>query len=121
MAPDNLADEIAAADASDSRVRRGLHRFRAYVEQRPYLRIVYRVTVALVGGATVLVGIALLVLPGPGWLIIFLGLGILSSEFAAVRPITHWIRTTVLRVWHWWLNRRAERRARKNGSAPERD
>lgn len=119
MAPDNLADEIAAADAHESRLRRELHRFRAYVEDRPYLRIVYRAIVALVGGATVLVGIALLVLPGPGWLMIFLGLGILGSEFAFVRPLTDWLRRTVLRIWHWWQTRRAERRARKNGTSPE--
>lgn len=35
----------------------------------------------MVGWLVVLVGIVLLPLPGPGWLVIFLGLGILAAEF----------------------------------------
>ena len=41
-----------------------------------------RVAVAVVGGALVLAGIAMIVLPGPGPLVIFLGLGVLATEFA---------------------------------------
>jgi uncharacterized protein (TIGR02611 family) len=41
-----------------------------------------RIAVAIAGGFLILVGIALLVLPGPGWLFIFLGLGVLATEFA---------------------------------------
>ena len=40
-----------------------------------------RVGVTIAGFAVLLAGIALLVLPGPGWLLIFLGLGILSTEY----------------------------------------
>ena len=40
-----------------------------------------RVGVTIAGFAVLLAGLALLVLPGPGWLLIFLGLGILSSEY----------------------------------------
>jgi tellurite resistance protein TerC len=40
----------------------------------------------IVGGFTLLViGIALLVLPGPGWLIIAAGLALLAAEFAWAR------------------------------------
>ncbi|MEC3976059.1 PGPGW domain-containing protein [Amycolatopsis sp. H20-H5] len=45
---------------------------------------VKRVTVAVTGGAVLLVGIALLVLPGPGLLLVLAGLLILSSEFPAL-------------------------------------
>ncbi len=42
-----------------------------------------RAPLVLVAGMTILVvGLALLVLPGPGWVIIFLGIAILASEFA---------------------------------------
>lgn len=41
-----------------------------------------RVVVGLGGGLVTLVGVVALVAPGPGWLIIFTGLGILASEFA---------------------------------------
>lgn len=40
-----------------------------------------RIAVTVVGGFLVIVGIALLVLPGPGLLVIILGLGILATEY----------------------------------------
>ena len=45
---------------------------------------VKRVTIAIVGGVVVLIGIALLVLPGPGLLLVLAGLLILASEFPAL-------------------------------------
>lgn len=51
--------------------------------------IVKRVFVGFVGGLITLIGVVALVAPGPGWLIIFTGLGILASEFAwAARVLT---------------------------------
>ena len=40
-----------------------------------------RIAVTAAGGFLMIVGIALLVLPGPGWLFIFLGLGVLATEY----------------------------------------
>ena len=48
-----------------------------------------RVIVGIVGGIVLLVGIALLVLPGPAFVVIPIGLGILSLEFAWPRI---WLR-----------------------------
>ena len=51
--------------------------------------VIKRVLVGFVGGLITLVGVVGLVAPGPGWLIIFTGLGILASEFAwAARVLT---------------------------------
>jgi len=51
--------------------------------------IVKRALVGFVGGLITLIGVVALVAPGPGWLIIFTGLGILASEFAwAARVLT---------------------------------
>jgi Putative transmembrane protein (PGPGW) len=47
-----------------------------------------RVTVGLVGGGLVAAGVALLVLPGPGLVVIGLGLGLLATEFAWARRLT---------------------------------
>ncbi len=44
--------------------------------------MVKRVIVGVLGGAITLIGVVALVAPGPGWLIVFTGLGILASEFA---------------------------------------
>jgi hypothetical protein len=46
-----------------------------------------KVIVAVIGGTVVLIGIALLVLPGPATIVIPIGLVILASEFAWARYI----------------------------------
>ena len=48
-----------------------------------------RIAVALVGGTVLAIGIALLVLPGPAFVVIPVGLAILGAEFAWAR---HWLR-----------------------------
>lgn len=53
--------------------------------QQPKLRGARKVVIALVGGTVVLVGIALIVLPGPAFLVIPLGLAILATEFLWAR------------------------------------
>ena len=40
-----------------------------------------RIAITIVGVVVLLVGLALLVLPGPGWLLIFVGLSILGTEY----------------------------------------
>lgn len=42
----------------------------------------WRIGVAILGGTITVLGAIFLITPGPGWLIIFAGLGILASEFA---------------------------------------
>ena len=44
-----------------------------------------RLVVGIVGGTVAILGIAMIVLPGPGMLVIPLGLGILAAEFAWAR------------------------------------
>lgn len=41
-----------------------------------------RIGVGVVGGIVLLIGILMIPYPGPGWLVVFLGLGILATEFA---------------------------------------
>jgi hypothetical protein len=47
--------------------------------------LVRRVIVAVIGGTVLLIGIALVVLPGPAFLVIPLGLAILATEFVWAR------------------------------------
>jgi uncharacterized protein (TIGR02611 family) len=44
--------------------------------------IIKRILVGIVGGLVTIIGVVALIAPGPGWLIIFAGLGILGTEFA---------------------------------------
>ena len=53
------------------------------------VKIVRRVIVSVVGVTVVLIGIALLVLPGPAFVVIPVGLAILATEYAWAR---RWLR-----------------------------
>ncbi|MGH8134970.1 MAG: PGPGW domain-containing protein [Steroidobacteraceae bacterium] len=48
-----------------------------------------RIVVAVIGGTVLLIGIAMVVLPGPAIIVVPLGLGILGLEFAFART---WLR-----------------------------
>ena len=47
----------------------------------PTLRVAKRIVVAVIGGTVTLFGIALIVLPGPAFIVIPIGLSILATEF----------------------------------------
>lgn len=74
----------------------------ALVERSPVLRHAYRVGVGVVGSAIVVVGVVLLPAPGPGWLIIFVGLGVLASEFTWAERLLALARHQV-GLWTAWL------------------
>ena len=57
-------------------------------------------TVAIIGGTFVLVGIALLVLPGPGIAFIIVGLAILATEFVWAETLLHKVKNGTSRAWH---------------------
>ena len=48
-------------------------------------RIAKRVAIGIVGGSVLVVGVLMIVLPGPAFVVIPVGLGILSLEFAWAR------------------------------------
>jgi tellurite resistance protein TerC len=53
-----------------------------------YLR---KLVIAIIGGTVLLIGVALIVLPGPAFIVIPVGLAILATEFA-------WARRAVTRA-----------------------
>ncbi len=54
-----------------------------------HLRVARRIVVAVVGGTVTLIGIALIVLPGPAFIVIPVGLAILATEFLWAK---RWLR-----------------------------
>ena len=54
-----------------------------------------RITVLVVGFSVLLIGIALIVLPGPAFVVVPIGLAILSVEFAWARRWLKKIRQTI--------------------------
>jgi len=70
-------------DPADPPVPDWLYRFRRRViGDSAYRRLMWRIVVTALGGAIVFGGLAMLVLPGPGWAVIFLGLAVLATEYA---------------------------------------
>jgi uncharacterized protein (TIGR02611 family) len=58
------------------------------------LRQARRISVAVIGFTAVLLGIVMFVTPGPGWLVVLLGLSILSAEFLWARRLMKRIKAT---------------------------
>lgn len=56
-----------------------------------------RIVIAVVGGTVVMIGIALIVLPGPAFIVIPAGLAILSLEFAWARHFLRKVREGISR------------------------
>jgi uncharacterized protein (TIGR02611 family) len=52
----------------------------------------------------IIAGIVMLAAPGPGWLVIFLGLAVLATEFAWAESLLQRTRRAV-GVWTSWLGR----------------
>ena len=101
--------EIAAAQRGDRPIRRLLRGIRRGIGRRPWLLRAYRIGVGVLGGAIAVGGLALVPLPGPGWLVVFLGLAILGTEFAWARRIARRLKLLLDRFWTWWRARRAAR------------
>jgi uncharacterized protein (TIGR02611 family) len=95
---------MSASDPPRGSLRRRAHSFRARVHRLPGGQTAWRAAIALIGLVLVLVGVALLPLPGPGWLIIFAGIGVWASEFAWARRLLHRARAFVTQ-WVLWVKR----------------
>ena len=105
--------EIADAERPDQPVRRMLRRARAWVSRYPRLEQAYRTAVAIVGGLLTAGGVLLIPLPGPGWLVVFLGLAVLGTEFRWAGRLAGWLKRRLDQFWTWWKARRARRAAQQ--------
>lgn len=65
-----------------------------------------RIIVLVVGGAFLVIGVAMLILPGPAIIFIPLGLAILATEFPWAK---RWLKTT-----REWIRRRFNKTGAKN-------
>jgi uncharacterized protein (TIGR02611 family) len=94
----------APSPPTQGRLSRSLGRTRARVRALPGGRLAWRVGITVLGLAVVAVGIVLLPLPGPGWLIIFGGLGLLASEYSWAARLLARARALV-NSWTQWALR----------------
>jgi len=76
--------------------------WRRRIRSNPAVYPVYRGVVIVLGLVISIVGLALVPLPGPGWLIVFAGIAILGSEFEPAQRLLDWARDR-LKDWSDWL------------------
>lgn len=81
---------------------RSYHRYREWVsKQHASVLVAHKAGVIVAGVVVILVGIILIPLPGPGWLIVFFGVSILGLEFPFFGRFTAWVRKKAHHVWAW--------------------
>lgn len=77
-------------------------RWRDGFRHRRTVDLTYRIVVGVVGSLVLAVGIVAIPYPGPGWAIVFLGLGILATEFEFAQRALKWARRRYDAVMDWF-------------------
>src|SRR3954447_880123 len=88
----------------------GVRPWRAWIKRHTLLNSAWRIAVFTAGVIVLLAGIAMLVLPGPGWAAIFVGFAILATEFAWAQSILASAKRTAHRAKEKALDPRTRRR-----------
>ncbi len=78
-------------------------RWRDALRRRRLANLVYRGVVGVVGLVVFAVGIIAIPYPGPGWAIVFVGLGILATEFDWAKRLLAFAqeRYNAVMAWFW--------------------
>jgi uncharacterized protein (TIGR02611 family) len=77
-------------------------RWRDTLHERPAANLTYRIVVGVVGVVVLALGILAIPYPGPGWAIVFIGLGILASEFEWAHRLLSYARKRYDAVMSWF-------------------
>jgi uncharacterized protein (TIGR02611 family) len=83
-------------------IRRRWARWRDRLRERRKADFVYRIVVGVVGLAVFAVGILAIPYPGPGWAIVFIGLGILATEFDWARRLLAYAKERYDKAMDWF-------------------
>ncbi len=78
----------------------------AAIRAHPTGSVVFRVAIAVLGTVIVILGLILVPLPGPGWLIVFFGLSIWAVEFVWARNLLQFGKR-ILGAWTAWVSMRS--------------
>ena len=65
-----------------------------------------KIGIGILGGLVLIAGVVMIPYPGPGWLIVFAGLGILSTEFDWAKRVLHFAKGKY-DAWQDWLSRQS--------------
>ncbi len=95
-AEDLAEDLVEGFEETVDRVLPPHMRARAWARRRRSTHVMWQAGVLILGFGLVLAGIAMLVLPGPGWATIILGFIVLASEYAwasrLLDPVKRWAK-----------------------------
>jgi len=72
--------------------------WKSWLRNAPDLRVAKRIIIGVIGGTITLIGIALIVLPGPAFIVIPIGLSILATEFLWAKRWLRKAREAVTRI-----------------------
>ena len=90
-------DDNVTLDAADDDWQ-----WRRKIRSNPHSHLVYRVVVGVIGLIIVVLGLFMVPFPGPGWLVVFIGLAVWASEFEWAQALLRLARHT-LQGWTEWL------------------
>jgi uncharacterized protein (TIGR02611 family) len=76
--------------------------WRRRIRSNPHSHRVYRTVVGIVGAVVIVAGLVMVPFPGPGWLVVFIGVGILASEFDWAKRLLDYGKEK-LRAWNDWM------------------
>jgi len=81
-------------------------KWRRRLRSNPQSHLILRIVVGVVGLVIVIVGLIMVPLPGPGWLVVVLGLAVWATEFLWAQRLLQRARHT-LEAWNDWLIQQA--------------
>jgi uncharacterized protein (TIGR02611 family) len=102
---DPVSDMDRMSKTARSGRRMAFRRFRETIRSKPAFNTSYRIALGVIGFLILLAGILMIPYPGPGWLILFAGLGILGTEFVWASRINRCVKR-IYGAWIDWLGRR---------------
>ncbi|MGC4897374.1 TIGR02611 family protein [Micromonospora sp. DT31] len=83
-----------------------LHTTLDLIRANPTGRVALKIFIGVLGALVVTVGVALIPLPGPGWLLVIAGLGVWAVEFHWARRLLAFTRRHV-NAWTRWITRQS--------------
>lgn len=83
-----------------------LHTTLDLIRANPTGRVALKIFIGILGALIVTVGVALIPLPGPGWLLVIAGLGVWAVEFHWARRLLAFTRRHV-QAWTRWATSRS--------------
>ena len=119
----DASDVVAEISALEPEVVRRWHDHPAVIPLKVVARFIARngrrIAVTVIGVLVVLAGLVLLVLPGPGWVLIFVGLSILGSEYVWAQRLLRVAKQQANNAKDKILRRKQAKADRRDGASAD--